>query len=173
MTDWLVACRHQKKLFTTDPILPRDSKVPKVGCKSINSWKNYFCFKANFFIVGMWQVEKWVERSSDSFDQCRVLWSFWAIWAVVVAQLVEWLLPTPEICSFEPCHWQKFLYQFIYQLYNRKDENKEKDAKNGPPFKNFLSGKSGRWKFTPVCLKFLKNWFQINQIPKSDFFNAC
>ena len=65
-------------------------------------------------------------------------------WAVVVAQLEEWLLPTPEICSFEPCHWQKFLYQFIYQLYNRKDENKEKDAKNGPPFKNFLSGKSGR-----------------------------
>ena len=29
---------------------------------------------------------------------------------------------------FEPRHWQNF----IYQLYNRKDENKEKEAGNSP-----------------------------------------
>ena len=29
---------------------------------------------------------------------------------------------------FKSRHWQNF----IYQLYNRKDENKEKDAGNGP-----------------------------------------
>ena len=33
---------------------------------------------------------------------------------------------------FIPRHWQNFIYQFIYQLYNRKDENKEKEAGNGP-----------------------------------------
>ena len=32
---------------------------------------------------------------------------------------------------FKPRHWQNFIYQFIYQLLNRKDENKEKDAQNG------------------------------------------
>ena len=42
---------------------------------------------------------------------------------MVVAQLVEWLLQTPR-------HWQNF----IYQLYNRKDENKEKEAGKGSSF---------------------------------------
>ena len=27
------------------------------------------------------------------------------------------------------------MYQLIYQLYNRKDKNKEKEAGNGPPLK--------------------------------------
>ena len=113
---------------------PGTQKFQKLAANRSAAGKSIFAPRLINFIVGMWRVEKWVERSSDYFDQCRVLWSFWAIWAVVVAQLVEWLLPTPEICSFEPCHWQNLIYQFIYQLYNRKDENKEKDAKNGPPF---------------------------------------
>ena len=36
---------------------------------------------------------------------------------------------------FEPYHWRNFVYQFIYQLYNRKDENKEKEAGNGSSLK--------------------------------------
>ena len=36
---------------------------------------------------------------------------------------------------FEPCHRRNFVYQFICQLYNRKDENKEKEAGNGPSLK--------------------------------------
>ena len=32
---------------------------------------------------------------------------------------------------FESRHWQNF----IYQLYNRKDENELKEAGNGPTFK--------------------------------------
>ena len=33
--------------------------------------------------------------------------------------------------QFKSRHWQNI----IYQLYNRKDENKEKEAGNGPSFK--------------------------------------
>ena len=36
---------------------------------------------------------------------------------------------------FESSHWQNF----IYQLYNRKDKNKEKEAGNGPSIKNFYN----------------------------------
>ena len=54
-------------------------------------------------------------------------------WVVVVAQLVEQSLPTPEIRSSKTRHWQNF----IYQLFNRKDKNKEKEAGNGP-FKKLL-----------------------------------
>ena len=43
--------------------------------------------------------------------------------AVVVAHLVEQSLPTPEIRDSNT-------ENFIYQLYNRKDENKEKGAGN-------------------------------------------
>ena len=36
---------------------------------------------------------------------------------------------------FEPHHRQNFIYQIIYQLYKRKDENNEKKAGNGPSLK--------------------------------------
>ena len=55
---------------------------------------------------------------------------------VVVAQLVEWLLPTPEVGGSNPVNW-KFLYRhlFVYcQLY-WKDEIKEKEEGTGPFFK--------------------------------------
>ena len=55
--------------------------------------------------------------------------------AVVVAQLVERSLPTPEIRRFESRHWQNFIHQFIYQMHNSKDENKEKEAGTGPSLK--------------------------------------
>ena len=42
--------------------------------------------------------------------------------AVVVAQLVEWLLPTPEVC----CHRQNILNIYC-QLY-WKDEKRKKEA---------------------------------------------
>ena len=36
---------------------------------------------------------------------------------------------------FEPCRWRNF----IYQLYNRKDKNKEKEAGKGPSLKKFCN----------------------------------
>ena len=42
--------------------------------------------------------------------------------------------------QFESRHRQNF----IYQLYNRKDENKEKEAGNGPSLKKNISRSSSR-----------------------------
>ena len=52
--------------------------------------------------------------------------------AVVVAQLVEWLLPTPEIRGSNPdiCKILSTKHK-----YNGKDESKEKEAGNGPSLK--------------------------------------
>ena len=44
-------------------------------------------------------------------------------WAMVVAQLVEQSLPTPENRSLNPN---------IGKILSRKDENKEREAGNGP-----------------------------------------
>ena len=52
--------------------------------------------------------------------------------AVVVAQLVERSLPTPEVRSSNPVI-DKLLYRaFVYCQLSRKDENKEKEAGYGP-----------------------------------------
>ena len=51
--------------------------------------------------------------------------------AVVVAQLAERLLPTPEIRGSNP-DIGNISNVFICQLLSRKDENKEKEAGNGP-----------------------------------------
>ena len=51
--------------------------------------------------------------------------------AEVVAQLVEWLLPTPEI------HGSNLNIDKVLSTncnLNRKDKNKEKEARNGPTF---------------------------------------
>ena len=54
---------------------------------------------------------------------------------MVVDQLVEHFLLTPEICGSN-AHISKILpTNFIYQLYNIKDKNKEKEAGNGPSLK--------------------------------------
>ena len=47
--------------------------------------------------------------------------------AVVVAQLVERSLPTPEIRGSNPN-----IGKFYLPIGNRKEENKEKEAGNGP-----------------------------------------
>ena len=47
--------------------------------------------------------------------------------AVVVAQLVERSLPTPEIRGSNPNFGKLYL-----PIVNRKDKNKEKEAGNGP-----------------------------------------
>ena len=52
--------------------------------------------------------------------------------AVVVAQLAEQLLPTPEIRGSNPDIGNKNLNIIICQLQSRNDENKEKEAGNGP-----------------------------------------
>ena len=48
--------------------------------------------------------------------------------AVVVAQLVERSLPTPEIRGSNPDIGNISNVKFIFQLLSRKDENKEKEA---------------------------------------------
>ena len=58
--------------------------------------------------------------------------------AVVVAQLVERSLPTPEIRGSNP-NIGKVLSTNC--KLNRKDENKEKEAGNGPSFK-ILNGET-------------------------------
>ena len=51
-------------------------------------------------------------------------------WEVVVAQLVEQSLPTPEVRGSNPVIGKIYLY---YQLY-WKDENKEKRGRERPNF---------------------------------------
>ena len=51
--------------------------------------------------------------------------------AVVVAQLADRWLPTPEIRGSNP-DISNISNIFICQLLSRKDENKEKEAGNGP-----------------------------------------
>ena len=51
-------------------------------------------------------------------------------WEVVVAQLVEWSLQKPEVRGLNPVIGKIWMY---YQMY-RKDENKVKEAGNGPIF---------------------------------------
>ena len=49
------------------------------------------------------------------------------IWAVVVAQLAEQSLPTPEICGSNPDIGNKNIVNiFICQLQSRKDKIKKK-----------------------------------------------
>ena len=62
-------------------------------------------------------------------------------WAVVVAQLVEQLLPIPEVCSSNPVIGKKLFVLNICLLSTGywKDENKEKEARNGPFFKIKMS----------------------------------
>ena len=52
--------------------------------------------------------------------------------AVVVAQLAERSLPTPEIHGSNPDIGNISIVKFICQLLSRKDENKEKEAGKGP-----------------------------------------
>ena len=56
--------------------------------------------------------------------------------AMVVGQLAERSLPTPEIRGLNP-DIGNISTIFICQLLSRKDENKVKEAGNGPFFKNF------------------------------------
>ena len=62
---------------------------------------------------------------------------------------------------FEPHHRQYLIYQLIYQLCNRKNENKEKEAGNGPSLKkaSWLSSNiRGKFSelnfFTGCCFSF-------------------
>ena len=57
---------------------------------------------------------------------------------VVVAQLVEWLLPIPEVRGLNPVIGKNLFILNICLLSTVywKDENKEKEAGNGPFLKN-------------------------------------
>ena len=58
-------------------------------------------------------------------------------WEVVVAQLVERSLPIPEVRGLSPVIGKNLLISniFILSTVYWKDENKEKEAGNGPFFK--------------------------------------
>ena len=51
---------------------------------------------------------------------------------MVVAQLAEQSLPTPDIRGSNPDIGKKSLSIITCQLQSRKDENKENEALNGP-----------------------------------------
>ena len=56
-----------------------------------------------------------------------------AFWSLILAQLVEWSFPTPEIYD------QKFyLLSTLFKLCG-KDTNKEKEAGNGPFLKKYAA----------------------------------
>ena len=50
--------------------------------------------------------------------------------------VVERLLPIPEVYGSNPVSGKNVYWTFTLQLY-WKDENKEKEAENGPFLKNF------------------------------------
>ena len=52
--------------------------------------------------------------------------------AVIVAQLAERSLPTPEIRGLNTDIGNELFRMYICQLLSRKDKNKEKEAGNGP-----------------------------------------
>ena len=76
-------------------------------------------------------------------------------WAVVVAQLVERSLPTPEIRGSNPNIGKLYL-----PIVHWKDENKEKEAGNGPFLKKkkvfllALSGPISSFEFRAVIIIF-------------------
>ena len=53
---------------------------------------------------------------------------------MVVAQLVEYLLTTTEVCGSNPVISKYFIENVYYQQF-LKDENKEKEAGKSPIFK--------------------------------------
>ena len=57
--------------------------------------------------------------------------------AVVVAQLVEWSLPTPEICGSNPVIGK--ILSTNCAIKYKAEENKEKEARNGQSLKKYSS----------------------------------
>ena len=80
---------------------------------------------------------------------------------MVVAELVEQLLPTQEIRGLNPVIGN-FIY---YQLYlnDWKDENKEKEAGNGPT-KTYLAAQVSNCLFTTTLNKILRigTWYNFD-----------
>ena len=66
------------------------------------------------------------------------------VWAVVVAQLVERSLPIPEVCSSNSVIGKNLFTLNICLLSTVywKDENKEKEAGNGPLKKNIKANET-------------------------------
>ena len=56
-------------------------------------------------------------------------------WAVVVAELVELLLPILEVHRSNPVIGKLLYGTFVYCQLNFKDKNKAKEAGNGPYLK--------------------------------------
>ena len=73
----------------------------------------------------------WREHVGTWWCINRWLWNGYFKWAVVVTQLVERSLPTPEVHGSNPVIGKLLYGTFVHcQLY-WKDENKETEARNG------------------------------------------
>ena len=77
-----------------------------------------------------------------------------------MAQLVEWSLPT---LRFESRHQQNF----VYQLCNRKDKNKEKDAGMTHLFKISVKERKKERKKGLLCCKKQEFQAEFSLLPKS------
>ena len=75
---------------------------------------------------------QWFTGSKQLFLYCNET----VEWAVVVPQLVEWSLPIPEVRGLNPVIGKKLFILNICLLSTVywKDENKEKEAVDGPLF---------------------------------------
>ena len=85
---------------------------------------------------------------------------------MVVAQLAERWLPTPETHCLNPDIGNEKFQMHIFQLLSRTDKNKEKEAGNGPLKKYYRSDESGFNFFATNrrnCKKFCKkiNWIHL------------
>ena len=77
-------------------------------------------------------------------------------WAMVVAQLVEWSLPTQEIHSLNPGISKNLSTNCT--IKNREDENKGKEARNGPSFKKWSVIRDLTTKTEPVASSAVSSW---------------
>ena len=67
----------------------------------------------------------------------------WQSWAVVVAQLVERSLPTPEVCGSNPATAIFYIKHLFPVNCIEKTKIKKKETGNGPFFKNKLRQRGG------------------------------
>ena len=84
---------------------------------------------------------------------------------MVVAQLVDWLLPTPRICGSNPVIGKSIHYQLYW-----KDEIKKKEARNGHFFKKVID--CIQW--PPKVKTFAENLLKHNKVVIHSFvFEEC
>ena len=80
----------------------------------------------------------WREHVGTWWCINRWLWNGYFKWAVVVTQLVERSLPTPEVRGSNPIIGKLLCGTFVYSQLYWKDGNKQKEAGNSALLYNFF-----------------------------------